>query len=122
MPAALTKWSQFLTKSIITAEPKVKCSVVPAGWATADSAARAGALRSRAELLEARSSHAGSPCTSPDTDVGGGFVVGFIEVAGVSAIAADTIALVDAAGACPAAAAAAACMLAWSCLESARLA
>ena len=34
MPAAVTKCSQFLTKSIITALPKVKCSVLPAGCAT----------------------------------------------------------------------------------------
>ena len=62
-PARRAKKSQFLTKSIITALPKVKCSVVPAGFATAESDLRAGMLNISA-LLSDRS-HAGSTAGAP---------------------------------------------------------
>ena len=57
-PDFLAKCSQFLTKSIMTAEPKVKCSVVLAGSYGA-SCACAWLLKSR--LVCGGSSHRGTP-------------------------------------------------------------
>ena len=111
MPARRTKWSQFLTKSIITALPKVKCSVVPAGFATAESDLRAGMLNISA-LLSDRS-HAGSTAGAPAASVEGGGSGGG---GGISAAAAAAAGLTGAG--CPAAAAAAACTAASSCAST----
>ena len=60
---------------------------MPAGCATADSAARAGALSSSAELFEARNSHAGSPCTSPVCSYNSCAVVTVVAVVAVAVFA-----------------------------------
>ena len=64
-----TKWTQFLTKSIMTLEPKVKWTVVPCGgWGAR--LALAGALNERYVL--AGVIHPGVESTAADGDDGGG--------------------------------------------------